>query len=110
VLAWIKAKLSGFARLERVVLSETVQSEPRAWYRTEQRDSVLRLILGGEWVIDDASALDSSLRVLQLGSAREVEVDGSGIKRMDSTGAFLLVRTERELTGKGAKLRVVNIP
>jgi phospholipid/cholesterol/gamma-HCH transport system permease protein len=71
---------------------------------------VLRLILGGEWVIDDASALDSSLRVLQLGGAREVEVDGSGIKRMDSTGAFLLVRTGRELTGKGAKLRVVNIP
>ena len=93
-----------------MALSETVQSDARAWCRTEHRDSALRLILGGDWVIDEASRLDAMLRTLDLGGERDVEIDGTDIARMDSAGAWLLVRTERELAAKGANIRGLDIP
>lgn len=93
-----------------MALSDSVQSDARAWYRTERKKSVLRLIFGGEWVIDEAGLLDAPLRRLPLDDAREVEIDGAAITRMDSSGAFLLVRTGRELAEQGAKVRTVGIP
>ena len=41
---------------------------------------------------------------------REVEIDGAAIVRMDSAGAWLLVRTERALAQKGAHIRSVTVP
>ena len=67
-------------------------------------------MLGGDWVIDEADSLDASLRSLELGPERDVEIDGDAISRMDSVGAWLLVRTGRELTDKGANLRAVRVP
>ena len=37
-------------------------------------------------------------------------MDGGSISRMDSVGAWLLVRTERELAAQGAEVRVVRVP
>jgi phospholipid/cholesterol/gamma-HCH transport system permease protein len=54
--------------------------------------------------------LDAPLRSLSLEGAQDVEIDGSGISRMDSVGAWLLVRTERELTDKGAAIGAVRVP
>jgi len=71
---------------------------------------VLRLVLEGDWVIDEAAALDISLRALELDGAKNVEIDGAGIERMDSAGAWLLLRTERELAEKGANIRAVAVP
>jgi phospholipid/cholesterol/gamma-HCH transport system permease protein len=91
-------------------LSDTTQSDPRAWYRAERQNSLLRLSFGGEWTIDETAPLDASLRALQLEGMREVEIDGAGITRMDSTGAWLLVRTEHGLAEQGAKIRALRIP
>jgi phospholipid/cholesterol/gamma-HCH transport system permease protein len=91
-------------------LSESDGSGPRAWYRTEQRDSVLRLVAGGDWVVHEAASLDPSLRALKLDGSREVEFDGSAITRMDSTGAWLVLRTQRQIAQKGGRLRNLNIP
>jgi len=93
-----------------MALSDTAQSDARAWYRTERKASVLRLILGGEWIIEETAPLDASLRQLQLENEREVEIDGAEITRMDSAGAWLLVRTEHELADQGAKIRAMRIP
>ena len=91
-------------------LSEPVTAEARAWYRTERRGPLLRLILGGEWIIDHADSLDASLRSLDLQGAGDVEIDGTAISRMDSVGAWLLVRTERELDARGADVLTVRVP
>jgi phospholipid/cholesterol/gamma-HCH transport system permease protein len=91
-------------------LSDTTPSEARAWYRTERRNSVLRVILGGEWTIEESAPLDAALRHVQLEGSREVEIDGAGITRLDSAGAWLLVRTEHNLAGQGAKIRGVSFP
>lgn len=93
-----------------MALNETDSSDARAWYRTERRNSVLRLIFGGEWVLEETAPLDASLRQLQLENQNEVEIDGADITRMDSAGAWLLVRTEHEFADQGAKIRVVGIP
>jgi phospholipid/cholesterol/gamma-HCH transport system permease protein len=79
-------------------------------FRTERKDSGLRLVLGGNWVIGEAAALDRALRDIDLDGARDVDVDGSQIQRMDSTGAILLLRAEREIAKRGVKLRTVQVP
>ncbi|HEY4265708.1 MAG TPA: MlaE family lipid ABC transporter permease subunit [Micropepsaceae bacterium] len=93
-----------------MALSETAQSDARAWYRAERQNSVLRLILGGEWVLEESAPLDVSLRQLHLQGENEVEIDGTGITRMDSAGAWLLIRTEHELAEQGARIRTLGIP
>jgi phospholipid/cholesterol/gamma-HCH transport system permease protein len=70
----------------------------------------LRLVFGGEWVIDEAAALDSSLKNLDLQGSQEVELDGSNISRLDSAGAWLLIRTGRALADHGAQIRSLTIP
>src|SRR3977135_1485980 len=51
-------------------LSDSAQSDGRAWYRTERRNSVLRFIFGGDWAIEEIAALDKSLRALKVDGAR----------------------------------------
>ena len=98
------------SRKKGTQLSDAVTADTRAWYRTERRGSLLRLLLGGEWVIEAADALDASLHALDMGPEREVEIDGGAISRMDSVGAWLLIRTERELAASGAEVRTVHLP
>jgi phospholipid/cholesterol/gamma-HCH transport system permease protein len=93
-----------------MALSDTALSDSRAWFRTERHNSVLRLIFGGEWVLEETAPLDVSLREIHLEGEKEVEIDGADITRMDSAGAWLLVRTEHELAGQGAKIRRFGIP
>jgi phospholipid/cholesterol/gamma-HCH transport system permease protein len=91
-------------------LSDSVTAEARASFRTERRGSLLRLLCAGEWVIDHIDAVDGPLRALDLAGAREVEIDCGEIRRIDSVGAWVLVRTERELTTSGVTVRTVRLP
>src|SRR6185436_10601953 len=90
-------------------LSNVATSEAHAWYRTERRQDLLRLVFGGDWVTDEASTLDEELRALDS-SAAEVELDGAGIRRLDSAGAWLLLRTKRRLEESGARVRAFSFP
>jgi len=71
---------------------------------------VLRFIFGGDWVIEEIAALDKSLRTLKIDGARDVEFDGSEIKRMDSAGAWLILRAKHQLAEGGAKIRAITLP
>jgi len=70
----------------------------------------LRFTFGGEWVIDEIAALDKSLHTLKLDGARDVEFDGSEVKRMDSAGAWLILRAKHQLSEAGAKIRGTIVP
>jgi len=72
-----------------------------AWFRVERAPRLLRLVIGGEWTVHEAPRLDTELRHLDPGDANRAEIDGSGIARMDSAGAWLLVRTKRILQEHG---------
>jgi phospholipid/cholesterol/gamma-HCH transport system permease protein len=73
----------------------------------EQGATVLRA--AGEWLVTSAAELDRRLRSLQLPQGSRVTVDLSGVERLDSAGAWLLLRTEHELTGRGNSVELANL-
>ncbi len=85
-------------------------ADSRAWFRTERNARVMRFIAGGEWVVRDAARLDGLLAGLTLGDASEAEIDGSAISRLDSAGAWLLLRTKRAMEKAGKRVKCFTLP
>ena len=84
--------------------SEAPQEET-AWFRTETGDGAQsRVKLGGEWVVINAARLDRSLHKMKPSARGTVELDASEIERLDSAGAWLIVRTMREIEDGGSKV------
>jgi phospholipid/cholesterol/gamma-HCH transport system permease protein len=69
---------------------------PDAWFKLDRGV----LTLGGPWTIKQSVKLDSDLRALK--SQGPVEIDASKIERLDSAGAWLLLRTKRALEAGGS--------
>ena len=80
------------------------------WFRAERTPRLLKLVLGGEWTVRAAPRLDSELRALEPGDAGEAEIDGSSVERLDSAGAWLLVRTKRTLEQRGKRVSAIILP
>src|SRR6201999_3823974 len=70
----------------------------------ERRQNRVRLIFTGDWTISEVSHMDPELSRIDIGDAREVELDGSQIGAMDSAGGWLLLRTKRDAEEAGAKV------
>ncbi len=81
-----------------------------AWFRTETREGTLRLVAGGDWTTHQAASLDPGLRKLAADGARQAEIDGSAIDRLDSAGAWLLLRAKRKFEDAGTKVSAFTIP
>ena len=75
-----------------------------AWFRLEKG----RLELGGAWTIGASARLDRELRALQ--PQGDVQIDASGLEKLDSSGAWLLLRTRRALEAGGAKVSGPDLP
>src|SRR3569623_1101012 len=67
--------------------------DARARFRMERKPKALRLEAEGEWTTKDADKLSSALRHIDIGDAATAEIDGTHLDRLDSAGAWLLVRT-----------------
>ena len=76
-----------------------------AWIKLD-RDT---LRLGGLWTIRESARLDRELHALKPG-AKTLAMDASKIEKLDSTGAWLLLRTRRELEENGAKIERFTLP
>jgi phospholipid/cholesterol/gamma-HCH transport system permease protein len=75
---------------------------------SEERDETV-LRAAGEWLVASAAELDRRLRSMQIPQGRRVTVDLSGIERLDSAGAWLLLRTEHELAEHGNPVELTNL-
>ena len=73
---------------------ETV-SEPQAWFKLEQDGR--RLAVGGAWTIAESARLDRELNALD--ATQGTSIDASKVTRLDSAGAWLLLRTHRAMGG-----------
>jgi phospholipid/cholesterol/gamma-HCH transport system permease protein len=73
----------------------------------EEGETVFRA--EGEWVVVSAAALDRTLHGLELPQGQHVTVDLSGVDRLDSAGAWLLLRTEHELAERGNAVELSNL-
>jgi len=84
--------------------------DARARFRMERKPRLVRLVAEGEWTTRDAGRLDTQLRGIDLGDAVDAEIDGSGLGRLDSAGAWLLVRTKREWEKHGTRVAPIMLP
>jgi phospholipid/cholesterol/gamma-HCH transport system permease protein len=76
----------------------------------ESEDSgSLVLAAAGEWLVGTADDLDRRLRILKIPKGVRVTLDLAGIDRLDTTGAWLLLRTERVLTANGNVVEIRNL-
>ncbi|MBV9046485.1 MAG: MlaE family lipid ABC transporter permease subunit [Alphaproteobacteria bacterium] len=89
---------------------DATAQDARARFRLERKQRVLRLVAEGEWTTKDAAKLDAALRRVDTGDAKDAEIDGSKLERIDSAGAWLLVRTKREWEEKGKRVAPIALP
>jgi phospholipid/cholesterol/gamma-HCH transport system permease protein len=69
----------------------------------------LTLTVSGEWLVETAAEIDRRLRALRLPADRRVTIDLSGVDRLDTAGAWLLLRTERDLAASGHAVEMLNL-
>jgi phospholipid/cholesterol/gamma-HCH transport system permease protein len=62
----------------------------------------------GNWLVTTATDVDQRLKALDLPSGRDVRLDLARLERVDTAGAWLLVRTEHALAARGNHVEVVN--
>jgi len=86
---------------------EAVSEEPEAWFKLD-RDG-RKLALGGSWTIGESARLDRQLRDIKSHGG-PIEIDASQVSRMDSAGAWLLLRTRRALEAAGANVSRFSLP
>ncbi len=75
---------------------------------TEAAEALV-LTAAGEWLAATAAELDRRLRALELPEHRRVTIDLAGIERIDTAGAWLLLRTEHDLSARGNAVELCNL-
>lgn len=81
-----------------------------AWLDTALGGGAYVVRAGGMWRVGSAAALDRKLEALDPGGARQVRIDLAGVDGLDSTGAWLLLRTERAFAARGLSVSLENVP
>lgn len=87
---------------------EAASDAPEAWFRLD-RDGRL-LTLGGAWITAHSAALDKALNGQDWGNGGDLAIDASRLERLDSAGAWLLLRTRKALEDKGRKVSRLDLP
>src|SRR6516162_1346779 len=64
---------------------------------------------GGQWLVATAAEIDRRLSTVQLPSGKQVTLDLAGIDRLDTAGAWLLLRTEHDLATRGNAVEMRNL-
>lgn len=82
---------------------------PAAITLASNEDGATILRAEGEWLVVTAADLDRRLRDLHMPQDRRVTVDLAGVDRLDSAGAWLLLRTEHELEARGNEVELANL-
>jgi phospholipid/cholesterol/gamma-HCH transport system permease protein len=82
---------------------------PPATIAASEGSGTLTLRAAGSWLVANAAELDSHLHELDLPTGRQVLLDLAGIERLDTAGAWLLVRTEHALSARGNTVALENV-
>ena len=83
-------------------------SVPATFALSEEAGSIV-LRAAGEWLVATAAALDQRLRRLEIPRGRRVTLDLGGVERLDTAGAWLLLRTEHDLAARGNAVEIKNL-
>jgi phospholipid/cholesterol/gamma-HCH transport system permease protein len=69
----------------------------------------LTLAATGAWLVATVGELDQRLKALKLPQHARVTLDLAGVERLDTAGAWLLLRTERDLVARGNEVSIENV-
>jgi phospholipid/cholesterol/gamma-HCH transport system permease protein len=84
-------------------------AEPAA-FRLDRSGRSARLVLEGDWVVGEAARMDVALDTLDSRGVTEAAIDGRNINRLDSAGAWLILRTRHALETQGIRVSGVVLP
>jgi phospholipid/cholesterol/gamma-HCH transport system permease protein len=84
-------------------------TSPAARVTQSEDAETLVLSAAGDWLLATAADLDREVRALKLPQRRRVAMDLAGIDRLDSAGAWLLLRTEHDLLARGNQVEMRNL-
>jgi phospholipid/cholesterol/gamma-HCH transport system permease protein len=82
---------------------------PPATIIASEEQGALIMRAEGSWLVTSAAELDRRLNALDLPAGRQVTLDLAGVDRLDTTGAWLLLRTEHALSACGNSVALVNV-
>ena len=85
---------------------ENASAGPEAWFKLDRDGRTLSV--GGAWTIAESARLDRALNDLSLG--KDIAIDASKLSRLDSAGAWLLLRTRRAVEAAGGKVSRFDLP
>jgi phospholipid/cholesterol/gamma-HCH transport system permease protein len=77
--------------------------------RVRREAARLVIVASGAWVNETAGELDRTLRKIEPRDARAIVLDLAEINRLDTAGAWLLVRTRNALSSGGAAVELANL-
>ena len=80
-----------------------------AWYTLRPDGDTMWFVVGGAWTRGEARRLDPLMRSLDIHGYNRVEIDCRALSRLDTVGAWLLLRTGRKLRQDGAIVDPVNV-
>src|SRR5512143_3776060 len=63
----------------------------------------------GTWTLEGVASLERRIEALPWPRAGEVVIDGAGISALDSSGAWLLQLTARDLRARGVAARIAGL-
>jgi phospholipid/cholesterol/gamma-HCH transport system permease protein len=86
---------------------EAASDEPEAWFKLDRDGKTLAI--GGDWTIRQSARLDRELSGLELPGGA-MGIDASKLSRLDSAGAWLLLRTRRAMEASGGKVSSFSLP
>jgi len=78
--------------------------------QTGRRGDTMAVQAAGVWVLGSAEPHDLTLRNLNYTGVATLEIDCGGLDRLDTTGAWLLMRTRRMAEMAGAKAVWLDVP
>lgn len=81
---------------------------PATFALAEEEGSIV-LRAAGEWLVATAAALDEQLRRLDIPRGRPVTLDLAAVERLDTAGAWLVLRTEHDLAAHGNAVEIKNL-
>ena len=87
---------------------ESASAGPDAWFELTRDGRTFAA--GGAWTIAESARLDRELNAIDLAANGDIVIDASKISRLDSAGAWLLLRTRRALEAKGARISNFQLP
>jgi phospholipid/cholesterol/gamma-HCH transport system permease protein len=94
---------------EKRALNPDDMASVAASFVQSEEPGALVFAAAGEWLVATAAELDRRLRAAQLPSGKRVMLDLAGIDRLDTAGAWLLLRTEHDLAARGNAVEIRNL-